>query len=247
MTIRRLAAVLPRAILALVLSLAALPASAAVTITFWSHEFGNNFPHAFITMRGRPDQGGSPVDMNIGFTAKHISPAILFGAVAGMLEPADLNYMKGSDAHFSVTMTDAQYVAVLRLLDEWGPAGNQRYDMNKRNCVTFVKVAAERIGLAGTEQPKLMKRPRSYLVAVQAANAGRVTPVDLHGKEYVATLSPIPGLDPKRPVLTATGAVAPALAFADSGPAAAPTAVITAQSMDTGKGDKSAAAAAATN
>ncbi|WP_174298722.1 hypothetical protein [Sphingomonas bacterium] len=225
-----------RAVLALVLWLGiALPASAAVTITFWSHEFGNNFPHAFITMRGHPDRGGAPVDMNIGFTARHVSPAILFGSVAGMLEPADINYMKGSDAHFSVAMTDDQYLAVLKLLDEWGPGGNQRYDMNKRNCVTFVKIAAERLGLAGTDQPGLMKRPRSYLVAVEAANAGRVATVDLHGKQYIAGLTPIPGLDPELPVLTATGAIAPALAFTDTHPAAAPTAVITAKSMETGR------------
>ncbi len=241
--LRRLARPLFHAAMALALATGvAFPASAAVTITFWSHEFGNNFPHAFITMRGRPDRGGAPVDMNIGFTAKHISPAILFGAVAGMLEPAELNYMKGSDAHFSVTMTDDQYLAVLKLLDEWGPSGNQRYDMNKRNCVTFVKVAAERIGLAGTDQPKLMKRPRSFLVAVEAANVGRVVPIDLHGKEYVATLTPIPGLDPKLPVLTATGAAAPALAFTDTRPTAAPTAVITAKSMETGKAGAEAGA-----
>ncbi|MGI4732172.1 MAG: hypothetical protein ACRYFW_10525 [Janthinobacterium lividum] len=238
---RRLARLLARTLLLVAGIGAALPASASVTITFWSHEFGNNFPHAFLTLRGKPDRGGAPVDMNVGFTAKHISPAILFGSVAGMLEPADLNYMRGSDAHFSVTMTDDQYLAVLKLFDEWGVGGNQRYDMNKRNCVTFVKVAAERVGLAGTEQPKLMKRPRSYLVAVEAANAGRVQPVDLHGAVYIAGLTPIPGLDPKLPVLTATGAVAPALAFTDTRPAAAPTAVITAKSMDTGKGAPEAA------
>ena len=214
---------------------AAAPASAAVTITFWSHELGNSFPHAFITMRGVPDGGGAPVDMNIGFTAKHISPAILFGTVAGQLEAADIGYLKGSDAHFSVTMTDAQYVDMLRLLEEWGPGGNQRYNMNKRNCVTFVKVAAERLHLQGTEQPGLMKRPRSYLVAVESANAGHVTAVDLHGGKYVATLAPVPGLDPAKPVLTATGAIAPALALTNAGPVAAPTAVITAKSMDTGK------------
>ena len=44
--------------------------------------------------------------------------------------------------------------------------------------------------------------------------------------------------------MTATGAVAPALAFTDAGPAAAPTAVITAHSMDTGKGKSEATAKA---
>jgi hypothetical protein len=57
----------------------ALPAQAAVTITFWSHELGNSFPHAFFTLRGIPDAGGAPVDANAGFTAKSVSPALLMG------------------------------------------------------------------------------------------------------------------------------------------------------------------------
>ena len=50
----------------------AAPAWAAVTITFWSHELGNSFPHAFFTLRGVPDAGGAPVDANYGFTAKSV-------------------------------------------------------------------------------------------------------------------------------------------------------------------------------
>jgi hypothetical protein len=214
-----------------------LPASAAVTVTFWSHEFNNSFPHAFITLRGAPDKGGRPVDMNIGFTAKHISPAILFGKVAGMLEPGDLNYVKGSDAHFSMVLTDDQYVTVLGVLKQFGPGGDQVYDLNRHNCVHFTQAVAAALGLAGTDQPKLMKKPTSFLDAVEAANAGRVTPVDKHGKEYVATLQPVPGLDPRLPVLAATGAPTPELAFSDDAGAVpmAPGAVITADSMNKGK------------
>ena len=209
------------------------PASAAVTITFWSHELGNMFPHAFITLRGSPDAGGAPVDLNIGFTPKHISPAILFGTVPGMLEPADANYLKGSDAHFSLVLTDAQYIDMLRLIEEWGPTGDQHYDMNKRNCVTFTRVAAERLGLAGTDQPRLMKRPRSFMKAVEAANVGRVTVVDLHGAAYIATLAPVPGVDEAKPVLTATGPLPSALALTATTAAPASDAVITAQTMQT--------------
>ena len=38
----------------------ALPAQAAVTITFWSHELGNSFPHAFFSLRGTVDATGQP-------------------------------------------------------------------------------------------------------------------------------------------------------------------------------------------
>ncbi len=105
------------AIAALLLSLAALPAHAAVTITFWSHEFGNHFPHAFFTLRGTPDAGGAPVDLNYGFTPKAISPAILFGPVQGRIDIAKRSYMDGSDAQFSLVLTDAQYADILRLVE----------------------------------------------------------------------------------------------------------------------------------
>ena len=170
-----------------------LPARAAVVITFWSHELGNSFPHAFLTLRGVPDSGGVPVDMNFGFTAKSITPALLFGPVAGGLDIAKPHYVDGSDAQFSVVMTDAQYAAILALRSEWsGDTGSSEYRLGDRNCVSFVQEAARRVGLTGLDHPKLMKKPRSFLKAVALANAGRVTPIGQHGKTYLATLAPLP-------------------------------------------------------
>ncbi|WBH17308.1 hypothetical protein [Sphingomonas radiodurans] len=179
-------------IAAFLLSLTALPANAAIVITFWSHELGNHFPHAFFTLRGTPDAGGPPVDLNYGFTPKAISPAILFGPVQGRLDIAKPSYMEGSDAQFSVVLTDRQYADILRLVDEWDETkGNGTYRMNTRNCVHFTQEAARRAGLAKIDFPALMKKPRSYLKAVAAANTGRVTLIDKHGKEYLASLAPV--------------------------------------------------------
>lgn len=170
----------------------ALPAQAAVTITFWSHELGNSFPHAFFTLRGTPDAGGAPVDTNAGFTAKSVSPALLMGPVAGKLDIARPGYVASSDAQFSVVMSDTQYNAVLRLVDAWSEGKpDSVYRLSDHNCVTFVKEAARIVGLTGLDQPKLMKKPRSYLKAVEAENLGRITPVGLHGKDYLASLPPL--------------------------------------------------------
>ncbi len=169
-----------------------LPTQAAVTIAFWSHELGNSFPHAFVTLRGVPDAGGAPVDTNVGFTAKSLTPALLFGPVAGRLDIARPTYVDSSDAQFAVVMTDAQYDAVLRLVAAWSEGKpDSVYRLSDHNCVTFVKEAARIVGLTGLDQPKLMKKPRSYLKAVVAANTGRVTVLDLHGKAYLASLQPI--------------------------------------------------------
>jgi hypothetical protein len=179
----------------------ALPAQAAVTITFWSHELGNSFPHAFFTLRGVP--------------AKSVTPALLFGPVAGKLDIAKPGYMNGSDAQFSVVMTDAQYGAVLALVDAWSegkPDGV--YRLSDHNCVTFVREAARLVGLKGVDQPQLMKKPRSYLKAVLAENAGRVTVVNLNGRKYFASLGPIvPAISSSTAVAVAAtpGIVVPAV------------------------------------
>ncbi|MCP3735674.1 hypothetical protein M9979_12400 [Sphingomonas sp. RP10(2022)] len=183
----------------------AAPAWAAVTITFWSHELGNNFPHAFFTLRGVPDAGGAPVDVNYGFTAKSVSPKILMGTVAGRLDISKPHYIDGSDAQFSVVLSDAQYNAVLALVAAWDEkTGDGHYNLNTRNCVHFVQEAARIAGLDGIDHPELMKKPRSYLKAVAAANAGRVTVVAMHGKAYLASLPPLGG-----PVVVASPVTAP--------------------------------------
>lgn len=194
------------------------PAQASVTITFWSHELGNSFPHAFFTLRGIPDAGGPSVDVNYGFTAKALSPALLFGPVAGKLDIARPTYMNGSDAQFSTVMTDAQYGAVLRLVDAWSEGRpDSVYRLADHNCVTFVREAARLVGLKGVDQPRLMKKPRSYLKAVLAENGDRVTVIDLSGKKYLASL----------PILPATGApventVPRVASVADTMPASVP-------------------------
>ncbi|KTT99189.1 hypothetical protein [Sphingomonas sanguinis] len=179
---------------ALFLTLAcALPAQAAVTITFWSHELGNSFPHAFFTLRGTVDATGAPVDANYGFTAKSISPALLMGTVKGRLDISKPFYISTSDAQFSYVMTDAQYADILALVAGWDEkTGDAHYNLNQRNCVHFVQEAARRLGLVGLDHPDLMKKPRSYLKAVAQANTDRVTVIGKGGKAYLASLPPLP-------------------------------------------------------
>jgi hypothetical protein len=168
------------------------PARAAVTLTFWSQEFGQNFPHAFVTLRGTPDAGGEPVDTNFGFTAKAISPAILWGSVPGEVSDLTRSYMKISNVHFSVVLSDAQYAAVLSLAREWDEGtGDSTYNLNRRNCVHFVAEAARRAGLVVVVEKKLMKKPRSFTQSIAALNAGKITVIEQPAETYWATLAPI--------------------------------------------------------
>lgn len=171
---------------------AALPASAQVTVTFWSQEFGQNFPHAFFQLRGVPEAGGEPVDAYFGFTAKAVTPAILWGTVAGRIDRPTANYVQRSNAHFSLTITDAQYNALLALVREWDDKlGDGDYNLNRRNCVHFIAEAMRRAGLEVVEERKLMKKPRSFSQSIAAMNVGRVTVIEQGAREYLASLPPL--------------------------------------------------------
>ena len=146
--------------------LAAPEARAAVEVTFYSHEFGSNFPHAFITLQGSDDRTGEKIDANYGFTATHISPAILMGPVKGEVfsrDPAkDAKYIATSDRHFSFRLGDAEYDALKARIGKWQALSQPSYSLNRQNCVHFVADMAASLGMKVETPVALMKKPRSY-------------------------------------------------------------------------------------
>lgn len=148
-----------------------VPASAAVEISFYSREMqGDNFPHAFVVLRGTVDGTGAVVDTSFGFTAKAITPAILVGSVGGEVVVEGENQIRRSDRQFALTLTDEQYGAALEVVERWRNRRQPSYNMNRRNCVHFVGEIAQAIGLAVEFPRRLMKRPRSYLQHLRALN-----------------------------------------------------------------------------
>lgn len=171
-----------RALLAFVLLATALPAQAAVTVTFYSREFGERFPHAFVELGGTMDQDGTPVSGRWGFTPRVLSPAILMGPVPGMVEAVTDGYKARSKAHFTVTITDDQYRAVFAVIEDWRTRPGRSYKLNTANCVHFVGEIARAAGLTVVNDPKLMKKPTSYLIDVMRQNPQ----LEGAGKETVA-------------------------------------------------------------
>ncbi len=185
-------------IAALILAaLIAIPAQARVTITFWSFEQGGYFPHAFYSLHGTPDRGGPPVKASYGFTAKSVVPAMLMGSVGGKIHETDQQYFDHGTAHFSVQLSDAQFDAVMRMNRDWGPDGNNRYSLNKRNCVHFLAEAMRRSGLRVVEDPKLMKKPKSFANSIAALNSGRITLLNRAGPAYLAATPALTGIAKK--------------------------------------------------
>ena len=170
--------ILARLLLALLL-LCGLPAYAfaAVEIGFYSRELGgNNFPHAFVVLRGTVDSSSEVIDASYGFTAKAITPALLFGSVSGEVVVEGPEQIARSDRQFALTLTDDQYRAAMAVVERWRNRPQPSYHLNRRNCVHFVAELAEAVGLRVEYVNRLMKRPRSVLQHVRSLNPQLMSP-----------------------------------------------------------------------
>jgi hypothetical protein len=149
----------------------ASPAFASVELSFYSRELGgNNFPHAFVGLKGTVDATGEQIDTSLGFTAHSVTPALLFGAVRGEVVVEGEQQIARSTRQFAVTLTDDQYRTVMRVVEEWRNAPQPSYRLRQHSCVHFVSALAEAIGLRVDNEQRLMNRPRSFLERVRALN-----------------------------------------------------------------------------
>ena len=174
-------------VVAFLLSVAA-PADASVTATFYSHKFRlvdglrTDFPHGFVVLSGTTDDG-TPVNVHLGFSAKNIFIDVLWHPVDGALDDEELTdaYVSDSIRHFSLTLTDAQYHAVMAVEHKWRTWPQPSYEIDTHNCVTFVKELAAAAGLTVSDSKKFIHAPADFLEDVANRNAallGRaVTPV----------------------------------------------------------------------
>lgn len=146
------------------------PARAEVVVSFYSHDFGDRFPHAFIVLTGKIDATGEVIDANYGFTATSVSPAILFGSVKGEVQVSKPDYIAKSDRQFDVIVDDATYARLMAKVAEWRDRVQPSYSLNKGNCVHFVMELAEVVGLTVNRKSKLFKKPKSFLIEVKGLN-----------------------------------------------------------------------------
>jgi hypothetical protein len=161
--------------LLLALWLCALPATshAEILATFYSHDMKDNyFPHALIRLKGTVEATGQVVDTNYGFTAQKVSPALLMGSVLGMMETKDAKYVSRSDAHFTLKLSDADYIKLMEHVEKWRTMPGKSYNLGKQNCVHFVMEAAEMLGLSVNRKSKYFKKPKSFLMEVLKLNPG---------------------------------------------------------------------------
>ena len=147
-------------------------ASAEVTLTFYSHHFGTyglgvTFPHAYVRLSGTAKADAKPVNANYGFTAQTISPSIMWEPVEGFVISMPDDYMAMSQPHLSLPISDEQYRSVIAIVDRWRKYPQPSYNLNLKNCVTFVREIAIALRLPASNDVKFIRSPREFLEDLQ--------------------------------------------------------------------------------
>lgn len=151
----------------------ATPAFAAVQVHFHSFNgsmLGSRFPHAFVVFDGTLDSTGERIHANYGFTAKTVSPAVLAGPVAHAIYTEKEKYIRSTNRHFSITVSDATYRRMIQEVAAWRDAPGKYYDLDNRNCIHFVGRMAELAGLKVDYPRSLLRKPKAWLNHVATLN-----------------------------------------------------------------------------
>ena len=147
-------------------------AAAAVDITFHSFNgsvvFGR-YPHAFVSMEGTLEDG-TRVKENFGFSAKRANLSVLNGPVEHIVMTEEDKWLRKTNRHFTLEMTDAEYREVRSMVEAWRNAPGRYYDLDRRNCIHFVGEIGRIMGLKISYPEKLLRKPRSWLNHIAALN-----------------------------------------------------------------------------
>lgn len=153
--------------------LLAVPAQAEVLLSFHSFNgsvlFGR-YPHTFIVLEGTLEDTGERVNENYGFTARTAGPAVLSGPVRHAVMVEKPKYIKSTNRHFTVPISDDQYRAIMAEVAKWRDAPGKYYDLDTRNCIHFVGRMAQIVGIKVNYPRDMLRRPKKWLNHITALN-----------------------------------------------------------------------------
>jgi hypothetical protein len=171
-------ALIRRLLFRLLLALAAVmawtvPATADVKVSFHSFSggfFTGRYPHALVAFDGTLDDTGERVHTNYGFSARSAGPAVLAGPVRhGMYTEKD-SYLRSTNNHFTITVSDATYRRMMQEMAAWRDAPGNYYDLDHRNCIHFVGAIAALGGLRVDYPASMIRHPKEWLNHIVALN-----------------------------------------------------------------------------
>ena len=128
------------------------------------------YPHAFIVLDGTLEANGKKVNETYGFTPKCIAAAATGGWAEHLVEGEDEKYVRSTNHHFSITLTDAQYYDIIREVRAWSMEPGKRYSLSERNCIHFVGRMASLVGLKVEYPEDMLRRPKKWLNHIAALN-----------------------------------------------------------------------------
>jgi len=163
-----------RALLALA-ALVAFPGTALAEVQVHFHSFNGSlfsgrYPHAFVVFEGTLDATGERIFENYGFSAKVAGPAVLMGPVTHMIYTEDERYIRSTNRHFSLTVSDATYQRMKQEVVAWRDAPGKDYDLETRNCIHFVGRMAELAGLTVDFPSNMLRKPKAWLNHIASLN-----------------------------------------------------------------------------
>nr|WP_298931313.1 hypothetical protein [uncultured Erythrobacter sp.] len=149
------------------------PALADVQIHFHSVNgsvlFGR-YPHTFFVLDGELEETGEVISENYGFSARKVTTKILSGPVEHMVLAEKPKFIKKTNRHFTMTITDDQYRRIIAEKNKWQNAPGKYYDLEKRNCIHFVGAMAQILGLKVDYPKDMLRRPKKWLNRVTEMN-----------------------------------------------------------------------------
>lgn len=147
-------------------------AMAAVEIHFHSFNgsvFGR-YPHTFIVLDGTLEANGRVIDENYGFSAQSSTAAVLSGWAEHMVYVEKDQYIRKTNRHFSLKLTDEQYFRIVEEVRKWKNEPGKRYSLSTRNCIHFVGEMAKILGLKVEYPSNMLRRPKKWLNHVTTLN-----------------------------------------------------------------------------
>ena len=161
------------ALLALFTALCGPLAKANVIVSFYSvpaSMITGRSVHAFFTLSGTLESNGKAIDENYGFSAATWNPAGFFRPVKQTMLIEKPDYIQRARYHFSTTINDETYHSIVREVNLWWRSPDYLWDIDKRNCVTFVGIVAQMSGLKVAFPTQMMRQPRRYLDHIATLN-----------------------------------------------------------------------------
>lgn len=132
------------------------------------------FPHAYVRFTGTVEATGEPVDEAWGFTAANPGPQLLFTSGRGVLSRPDARYLEEAVDYAAVSITDETWRAMRARLDHWREGPGSTYNLNRRNCISFVAEMARMAGLK--TPPENTLSPNGFLADMVAMNQSLLGP-----------------------------------------------------------------------